>query len=257
MAVAGRQSFYDYRQACLDHETFLRCLGLADILCASAGALAVAIGLRNLTGVVGQRIDWLSFRSIQWVIGSFVFLTALLLVLVKLGIELPRRNIRAWRAQVLLSGLLIFFVSLTYGTSVVRDPRSWQSMAAAAVFAANAFILGSYYRSGDFESSRHGTRRSSPPRHRSAATSAFGPSLAPPCCRRRSVWACSPSCNGRARRLRTSSSRSLSADWRSQWDIPRDQTQATSAVGVTTATGRTLAKPLTSSKQVRRNNLTL
>jgi hypothetical protein len=142
VAVAGRQSFYDYRQACLDHETFLRCLGLADILCASAGALAVAIGLRNLTGVVGQRIDWLSFRSIQWVIGSFVFLTALLLVLVKLGIELPRRNIRAWRAQVLLSGLLIFFVSLTYGTSVVRDPRSWQSMAAAAVFAANAFILG-------------------------------------------------------------------------------------------------------------------
>ena len=32
VAVDGRRSFHDYRQVCLDHETFLRCLGLADIL---------------------------------------------------------------------------------------------------------------------------------------------------------------------------------------------------------------------------------
>ena len=141
VAVDGRRSFHDYRQACLDHETFLRCLGLADILCASAGALLVAISLRNLTGAVGQGNDWLSFRSIQWVVGSFVVLPALVLALVKLGIELPRRKLGAWRVQVLLSVIVIFFVGVTYATSVVRDPRSWQSMAVEAVFAANALVL--------------------------------------------------------------------------------------------------------------------
>jgi hypothetical protein len=82
------------------------------------------------------------FLSDQYTgVGSFVFLPGLLLVLVKLGIELPRRNLRAWRVQVLLSGIVIIFVGVTYGTSVLRDPRSWQSMAVAAVLAANALIL--------------------------------------------------------------------------------------------------------------------
>jgi hypothetical protein len=141
VAVDGRPSFHEYRQACLDHETFLRCLGLADILCSLAGTLLVANGVRNLTAVVGRGFDWRSFVMIQWVVGSFVFVPALALVLVKLGIELARRQLRAWRVQVLLSGIAIFFLSVKYATSVVRDPRSWQSMAVEAVFAANALIL--------------------------------------------------------------------------------------------------------------------
>ena len=140
-AVDGRPSFHDYRQACLDHETFLRCLGLADVLCALAGTLLVGNSVRILTAVVGRGFDWRSFLMIQWLVGSFVFVPALALVLVKLGIELARRQLRAWRVQVLLSGIAIFFLSVKYATSVVRDPRSWQSMAAEAVFAVNAFIL--------------------------------------------------------------------------------------------------------------------
>jgi hypothetical protein len=140
-AVDGRPSFHDFRQACLDHETFLRCLGLADILCASAGALVVANAGRILTAAVGRGFDWRSFLMIQWVVGSFVFLPVLALVLVKLGIELARRQLRAWRVQVLLSGIAILFLSVKYATSVVRDPRGWQSMAVEAVFAANALIL--------------------------------------------------------------------------------------------------------------------
>jgi hypothetical protein len=106
-----------------------------------AGTLLVANGVRILTAVVGRGIDWRSLLMIQWVVGGFVFLPAAALVLVKLGIELLRRQLRAWRVQVLLSGIAIFFLSVKYAPLVVRGPRNWESMAAETAFAAKALIL--------------------------------------------------------------------------------------------------------------------
>ena len=134
----GRASFRDYREACLERETFMRCVGLANILCAGAGILLAALLAWELIMIFRQQIDMPMAELTVVCVGAFVILPALIALLLMLGLGLPRRRLRAWRVQVLLSGVVILQLGWKTVSSGAWNPRSWPTMALVAAALANA-----------------------------------------------------------------------------------------------------------------------
>ena len=106
----GRRSFVKYRRACLGHETFQRCVGLADLICAWLGTPIVAGRAWALISMLRSGFALSRLEMIEWVVGNFVFLPALIWLLMELGLSLPRRLRWAWRMQIFLSVSVLLFM---------------------------------------------------------------------------------------------------------------------------------------------------
>ena len=124
--AGGRVSFHDYRRACLEHESFLRCVGLADLLCACGGAVWLAILVRNLLNRDWQASDVPPFYLIR-LTATFMFMAALIGLLLILGIELPRRRLARVEDANLMSvplgcGILLLEQWLSVRTAYLLAP---------------------------------------------------------------------------------------------------------------------------------------
>jgi hypothetical protein len=137
-----RALFLTYREACLGHETFQRCVGLADLLCAGAGTLFVIASLGFLISMWQHNLVAPSFQMLFWVLGRFVFLPALIALLVALGINLARRRLWAWRTQILLSGLVMVFAAVSWWRYRSPDTPIWWTVSVSITAVAHASVVG-------------------------------------------------------------------------------------------------------------------
>jgi hypothetical protein len=137
-----RALFLMYREACLGHEIFQRCVGLADILCSAMGTLFVIGSLGILIYMWQHDTVTPSFQMLFWVLGRFVFLPALIALLVALGINLARRRLWAWRAQILLSGVVVVFAAASWWRYRSPNTAIWFTVYFWITVAAHAAVVG-------------------------------------------------------------------------------------------------------------------
>jgi hypothetical protein len=130
-----------YRRTCLEHENFQRCVGLADLLCAGIGTVFVVASAGILIYLKQNNVAAAPFEMFRWVVGRFVLLPALIALLVALGINLPRRRLWAWRAQILLSGLVVVFVAVNWMRFRSSDRPIWYTASASITVLAHAAIV--------------------------------------------------------------------------------------------------------------------
>jgi hypothetical protein len=137
-----RGSFLTYRRACLCHETLQRCIGLADQMCAWAGTLILAGCAAALVHILRHGIIVPQPSMIQWVVGSFVLLPALVWLLLEVGINLSRRRRWAWRMQIVLSGCVVSFLAVSW--TIARSPQAsrWGALLAILTVGVHGAILG-------------------------------------------------------------------------------------------------------------------
>jgi hypothetical protein len=138
----GRYSFLAYRRECLGHETLQRCIGLADQICAWAGALILAGCAAALVRILRGDIVVPQFSMIQWVVGSFVLLPALVCLLLEVGTHLSRRRRWAWRVQVGLSGCVVSFLAVSWTIARSQHATRWGAILAILTVGAHAAMLG-------------------------------------------------------------------------------------------------------------------
>ncbi len=137
----GRSSFVAYRRACLRHETLQRCLGLADQLCAWMGALMVAGCAAALVYILKQDIVVPQPSMIQWVVGNFILLPALVWLLLEVGTNLSRRRRWAWRMQVVFSVCVVSFLAVSWTIARSWAGPRWGAILALLIVGVHAAIL--------------------------------------------------------------------------------------------------------------------
>jgi hypothetical protein len=133
----GRASFHQYRRVCREHETFLKCVGLADLICAGAGVAIVGNAVRLLINMIREETDAPPFVLVQWVLANFVFTPALMGLLVIVGVNLMRRRVSAWRVQILLSGMVAIYFGVHWAMDGLRENTNWQTVAVVGTIAVN------------------------------------------------------------------------------------------------------------------------
>jgi hypothetical protein len=138
----GRPSFLNYRRACLGHETFQRCVGLADLICAWLGTPIVAGRAWALISMLRSGFAVSRLEMIEWVVGSFVFLPALIWLMLELGISLPRRRPWAWRMQILLSGSVLLCMVVRWTLFRPHGVPAWGAISALCIVIVQGAILG-------------------------------------------------------------------------------------------------------------------
>jgi hypothetical protein len=77
-----------------------------------------------------------------WVLGRFVFLPALVALLVALGINLARRRLWAWRTQILLSGLVVVFAAVSWWRYRSPNLSNWFTVYLGITAVAHAAVVG-------------------------------------------------------------------------------------------------------------------
>jgi hypothetical protein len=137
----GRASFHQYRRVCREHETFLKCVGLADLICAGAGVAIVGNAVRLLINMIREETDAPPFVLVQWVLANFVFTPALMGLLVIVGVNLMRRRVSAWRVQILLSGMVAIYFGVHWAMDGLRENTNWQTVAVVGTIAVNVGVV--------------------------------------------------------------------------------------------------------------------
>jgi hypothetical protein len=137
-----RGSFLKYRRACLNHETFQRCVGLADLICAWVGTPILAGRAWVLISMWRSGFAVSRLEMIEWVVGSFVFLPSLIWLLMELGLSLPRRRRWALRTQIFLSASVVLFFVASWTLLRPGGVPLWRSVSAQLILLAHGVILG-------------------------------------------------------------------------------------------------------------------
>jgi hypothetical protein len=138
----GRPSFLNYRRACLGHEMFQRCVGLADLICAWVGTPIVAGRVWVVISMLRNGFVFSRLEMIEWALANFVFLPALIWLMMELGLSLTRRRPWAWRAQIFLSGSVLLFMVVSWTLFRPRGVPAWGAFSAMFIVIAHGAILG-------------------------------------------------------------------------------------------------------------------
>jgi hypothetical protein len=112
--VEERASFLAYRRACLDHETFQLCVGVANLLCAGMGAVIVIGSLALVISMHQNDVKFYSPAMIVWMLGRFVLLPTVVVLLFAIGLNLPRRRLWAWRTQIIVSAVVLVVLAVNW-----------------------------------------------------------------------------------------------------------------------------------------------